>query len=86
MPGKGELPAGRGYLVKAVKFNLVQVAAPFVDGTEEGAMERYLDDWVAQIVQRYAGQKPEWNYSGDPQPLRDSLKELDAEDRASRGF
>ena len=83
---KGEPPPGRGYLLKAVKANLVQVAAPYLDGANGNPVEQFLDDWVGEIQERYAGQKPEWNYSGDVAALQAAMKEIAAEDKAARGW
>jgi DNA polymerase III delta prime subunit len=83
---KGELPPGRGYLIKAVKAQLVQVAAPHVDGNSSVPPEKLLDQWVTEICDFYPDQKPEWNFKGDVSVLKDVMKEIEDEEKAARGW
>jgi DNA segregation ATPase FtsK/SpoIIIE, S-DNA-T family len=83
---KGELPPGRGYLIKAVKATLMQVAAPHLDGNTSVLPEQYLDDWVTEICDAYTGLKPEWNFKGDVSALKEVMKDIEDEEKAARGW
>jgi len=61
--GMSELPVGRGYIVRAGRSELVQVATP---QSEQREMEDALDDWVALICNRYAERPETWVLAATP--------------------
>ena len=54
---EGELPLGRGFLVKSGKTQMVQIATPYA---QDESIEVSMDRWVEKIQSLYAGQKAKW--------------------------
>jgi hypothetical protein len=71
----GELPIGRGFVVKAGQPRMMQVATPYAEnGTapaidpedEADVMQQALDRWVHYLCEKYPGQRAEW--ASPPEP------------------
>jgi DNA segregation ATPase FtsK/SpoIIIE, S-DNA-T family len=54
---EGELPLGRGFLVKAGKTAMLQLATPY---NQDEPMEVTLDRWIDDIIGRNKGAKAAW--------------------------
>ncbi len=70
-----EMPAGRGFMIKAVSGQLVQFALPVVDGKNGRSADEQLSEMIRSIRERYFD-KPQWSYYG---------KDLVALEKAVRG-
>jgi S-DNA-T family DNA segregation ATPase FtsK/SpoIIIE len=60
---KGELPLGRGFLVRSIHANLVQMCAPVVDGRDGRSAEEELTEMIAEIRRTYRA-PARWSYHG----------------------
>ena len=58
---KGELPPGRGFLVRSVQATLVQMCAPVVDGRDGRSAEDELKAMIAEIRAAYPA-RARWSY------------------------
>ena len=64
-----ELPAGRGFMIKAVSGQLVQVCLPAVDGKNGRSADDQVTDMIRAIRARYI-ERAQWSYfSKDIAPL-----------------
>ena len=75
-----ELPAGRGYLVKAINAAMVQVALPAIDGRDGRSAEDQIGAIVQGLRRRYPN-RAQWSYFGDDVTALETLaagKSLDA--------
>lgn len=54
---EGELPLGRGFLVKAGKTQMLQVATPY---NADEPLEVSMDRWIESIIKKHKGKKAEW--------------------------
>jgi S-DNA-T family DNA segregation ATPase FtsK/SpoIIIE len=61
---KGELPPGRGFLVRSVQATLVQMCAPVVDGRDGRSAEDELTALIAEIRAAYRT-RARWSYHAD---------------------
>jgi hypothetical protein len=62
--GKGEYPAGRGFLIKSVRAWLTQVALPYDEVSEK--VEEALDGWVDRIQKRSGPRRAAWRVEIEP--------------------
>jgi S-DNA-T family DNA segregation ATPase FtsK/SpoIIIE len=70
-----ELPPGRGYVVKAGRLSMIQVAIPH----DENDLEGSLDDWVDAIAVQYP-QRARWYKDLYPPPEPEEPDDKDAGD------
>jgi DNA segregation ATPase FtsK/SpoIIIE-like protein len=61
---QAELPQGRGFIVRAGRTTMLQVATPYADDEH---IEADLDAWVEKIQQKYPNQQAEWAYVPPPE-------------------
>jgi hypothetical protein len=54
---EGELPLGRGFLVKSGKTEMVQIATPY---NQDEPIETALDRWVDTIIAQYGATPAQW--------------------------
>jgi DNA segregation ATPase FtsK/SpoIIIE, S-DNA-T family len=54
---EGELPLGRGFLVKAGKTYMLQLATPY---NADEPLEVSMDRWIEGIIKKHKGKKAEW--------------------------
>jgi DNA segregation ATPase FtsK/SpoIIIE-like protein len=63
---EGELPLGRGFIVRSGKAQMVQLATPY---NQDEPVEVSMDRWVERIRQRFGGQQAQWvPLSGEATP------------------
>ncbi len=60
---RAEYPAGRGFLLKAVRAELTQVAIPYDEANDE--IQEELDDWVERILKKHKKKTAQWRFQGD---------------------
>jgi len=54
---EGELPLGRGFLVKAGKTQMLQIATPY---NQDEPVEVVMDRWIEKIIELHGNQSNQW--------------------------